>query len=80
MTIINLIQLLCTIIQLPGYCRDKPQLKESIWNVTNILDLGIRYSFDDEILEIVLAFVREEKQIIRPFMDILPKILEIFKK
>lgn len=46
-TIINLIQLLCTIVDLPDYTYDKPQLKVEIWKITNMIDFSIRYSFED---------------------------------
>lgn len=77
---INMVQLLATVAGLPRYFEDKPNLKFSIWDVTSYLGLASSYHFEDEILEIVFRFLRQENDVQAPYRQVLHPILEIFKK
>ena len=57
------------------YLSEKPHIKEVIWKITSILEMSYKYDFEDDILKIVLCFLKQETCVTDPFKKILKTIL-----
>ncbi len=59
MDIIACLHLLRKIIDKGDYCNDKPNLKRAIWNVLSFLPKLQQIALDDELVTIVVSFIKK---------------------